>query len=90
MGAYHKELSEAARAAREGLAATGWDPKIVWRDRVQLPRLARDPGISGAADGAALPGQPWDAYRVWRQRVLEAQPLTDPSCPMPVPAWVAR
>ncbi len=48
-----------------------WDADQLWRDRVQLPRLAEE--LMPTADAQAESPRPscgWDPFRIWQERVL--------------------
>jgi hypothetical protein len=69
-------ITDSAAPAQE------WDANGLWRDYVQLPRLADE--LLAQATCVEEPARPtpgWDAYRVWQERVLygrEGQSVADP------------
>ena len=58
-------------------ASEGWDPGLVWRDRVQLPRLAQELSHAEAED--TRPSKGWDPFQTWQYRVLRLGVGDDPS-----------
>jgi len=69
MPALKDELATNATPAAAPAAAEGWDPGAVWRDRVQMPRLAQDLPHS-EIDGTVRAGDGWDPFQTWQYRVL--------------------
>jgi len=58
-----------AQPETEAAASEGWDPGLVWRDRVQLPRLAQDLPHSGP-EAPPIASSGWDPFQTWQYRVL--------------------
>lgn len=70
-----KDEFAAIHPATQDSASGGWDPGLVWRDRVQMPRLAHDlPPVE--VDSAPNPSEGWDPFQTWQYRVLRL-PLPD-------------
>lgn len=85
MGVLKDEHEPTAAPQPQPEAAGGWDPADVWRDRVQMPRLAQEmaremagdltEGLSNdPADHAtarvAQASDGWDPFQTWQYRVL--------------------